>query len=285
MTTRRSFLGTAAVMSVAGCLDSGFNDRGDGEPEEETPTEEASYASSSTYGISVDRVAERKLYEDAGTVRFDEVSPAVQDVIAVSIDEGYETDDVSQKVAEMVREYDYVEREDETYQFDAEFPEYVVEVEPVAYEEIDESATLGGRELREHPALVELISDADHHGEGRTFFLAEEDEDVVRQAEYVTFAPLDDDHPEENDYFAVSLHVDDPGAPYTLDATAVPREDVFADVHVIPFEELSPDAQTEFENALDGRFGTDEHPALLEEENKGYIRYEGSYYQIAIDVA
>lgn len=297
MRTRRATLAACAAVLSAGCL--GDSDGADGdepgepggegsEPDGESDgndgpgnDEPEPGELESRYGVTVEPADEAAVFEAVDLPRSADLDPAVRDAVADAVDGGYESDDPPEAVARFVARYDRVVHDGEAYELDASFPTHRLVLEPVAYDDVDEDAVVGADTFRRTPEAAEAITTAAGDGAYEAAWLPDDLEDMV--AEYESVTTTDPDDGADADYYdwRIERNVDD-GPPYELTASSVGEPDL----PVVDYDDLPDDARAEFDAALDERHRTEEQPALLDaRDGAQFVRHDGDYYRVAIDVA
>lgn len=166
------------------------------------------------------------------------LEPPVREAVRAAIDGGYETHDPStglRSYLEDPRETRYVETSDGYYRLDATLPVYVLWVERVPASEAEDPVTLDELEECIHPEdRMYVTPPTPPAGDPlRTYYLDENVRSCVRRHPYVEF--------ENGDVVEYHLAVEDPGPPYTVEATPVSARavaDVSEDASVVRWEDL-----------------------------------------------
>lgn len=167
------------------------------------------------------------------------LDPAVREAARAAVDGGYETDDPSTELRSYLRdprETRYVETSGGYYRLDATLPVYVLWVEAVSESATEDPITFDELEACAHPDeggySPPPVAPADDPL--RTYHVDEADHRCIERHPYVRMG--------DGDVVEYHLEVDDPGAPYTVEATPVSaREvaDVPADASVGEWENLA----------------------------------------------
>lgn len=276
--TRRDVLAVSVVLSgVAGCLS---DDASDG-PQQAPP-----------YGIHADPALPPEL-GGKSVVRIDRVAEPARSPLETAIESRYETDAVPDPLAATVADHTHA-ASDQPYRLEATFPEYVLTLSPAEGSVAPERVAGPDDWEDELPAVSTPLREAFDNGSYRTVRHSDALASFVETHDYVS---PDDPVDGDSDVYAPSLTADDPGTPYSLDATAVDWDRTFADP-VYEYENLPPKIQAEVEHAVEaietlgrGRtyvdpYRTDERPAITDSEyNNEHIAYDGTVYFVSVSVA
>lgn len=234
------------------------------------------YTTSNRYEIHLEPLSD----DDLGELLVDDErtdQPVITDLSAVSstvrspvqraIEDGtHELEAVPESLARTVAGHAYVRDGDDYYELSGTLPTHVLTAETYRRDEmgseLNSATSLDLRYIRdESEPAYEMVTTAIRDGEARRVALPPELERVLREYDYVWRHPT---------YVELNVAVDDPGAPYSLQATSISRADISAGLdsngNLTTVGDLSESARSEVNAALESERTHEVYnpPALFE---------------------
>lgn len=214
--------------------------------------------------------------------RVADLEPAARDAVEDAIDGKYETSDPPAAVRKLfhVDRTTYVRSGDMYYRLDPTLPVVEIWREPVTEAEAEDPITFDQLEECTHPdprGFVPPPMGSEEDPE-RRYYLVPRVRSCLEEHPYV-------EHGEGN-FLRYHLAVDDPGEPYTVEATRVSVKTV-ADIEgsVVEWADVPAEAQELLLTAERDTLQRQEIPDTLRGigESHDYVRREGRFYRIDLD--
>lgn len=214
--------------------------------------------------------------------RIEELESDARNAVQAAIDGRYESTDPPAAVRRLFRIHSttYVRTDDEYYRLDPTLPVFEIWLEPVSEAEAENPLTFDELEQCTHPDPRGIVPPPRGRKDDpeRTYHLRPRVRSCIEQHPYVELG--------DGNYYRYHIDVDDPGEPYTIEATRVSANTV-ADIEgpVVEWMDVPSDARDILLAATDERLDRESIPVSLRDlaAEYAYVRRNGRFYEIDLD--